>query len=52
LNAQSIEVYDLSQDVIRCDATTVSGAHAVTAGGLLQFGRYYSAWGSSMSREE
>jgi transposase len=38
LNARSIEVYDLSQDVIRCDATTVSGEHEVTAGGLLQFG--------------
>ena len=38
LNAQSIEVYDLSQDVIRCDATTVSGEHEVTAEGLLQFG--------------
>jgi transposase len=34
LNAQSIEVYDLSQDVIRCDATTVSGEHEVTAAGL------------------
>jgi transposase len=38
LNARSIAVYDLSQDVIRCDATTVSGAHEVIAGGLLQFG--------------
>jgi transposase len=38
LNARSIEVYDLSQAVIRCDATTVSGDHEVTAGGLLQFG--------------
>jgi len=38
LNARSIEVYALSQDVIRCDATTVSGDHEVTAGGLLQFG--------------
>jgi transposase len=38
LNARSIAVYDLSQDVIRCDATTVSGAHEVTAGGLFQFG--------------
>src|SRR5712692_4968942 len=38
LNAQSIEVYDLAQAVIRCDATTVSGEHAVTAEGLLQFG--------------
>jgi transposase len=31
-------IYDLSQDVVRCDATTVSGDHEVTAGGLLQFG--------------
>src|SRR3989441_10413428 len=38
LNARSIEVYALPQDVIRCDATTVSGDHEVTAGGLLQFG--------------
>ena len=38
LNARSIEVYALPQDVIRCDATTVSGAHEVTEGGLLQFG--------------
>src|SRR5713101_8137684 len=39
LNARSIEVYALSQDVIRCDATTVSGAHEVTAGGLVPFGQ-------------
>ena len=38
LNACSIEVYELPQDVIRCDATTVSGAHDVTEGGLVQFG--------------
>ena len=38
LNARSIAVYPLPQDVIRCDATTVSGEHEVTAGGLLQFG--------------
>src|SRR2546428_5708500 len=38
LNARSIAVYVLLQDVIRCDATTVSGAHDVTAGGLVQFG--------------
>src|SRR6266852_2389837 len=38
LNARSIEVYALSQDVIRCDATTVSGDHEVTEEGLLQFG--------------
>src|SRR6266700_1249697 len=38
LNARSIEVHALAQDVIRCDATTVSGEHEVTEGGLLQFG--------------
>jgi transposase len=38
LHARSIEVHALPQDVIRCDATTVSGAHAVTEGGLVQFG--------------
>jgi transposase len=38
LNARSIAVYTLTQDVIRCDATTVSGDHKVTAGRLLQFG--------------
>src|SRR6266700_2292771 len=39
LNARSITIYDLSQDVIRCDATTVSGDHEVTAEGLFQFGQ-------------
>src|SRR2546427_5858097 len=39
LHARSLEVYALSQDVIRCDATTVSGTHEVTEGGLLQFGQ-------------
>src|SRR5437867_743264 len=38
LNARSIEVHALAQDVIRCDATTVSGTHEVTEGGLVQFG--------------
>jgi transposase len=38
LNERSIEMYDLAQHVIRCDATTVSGAHEVTEGGLVQFG--------------
>ncbi len=38
LNERSIEVYAWPQDVIRCDATTVSGDHEVTEGGLLQFG--------------
>jgi transposase len=39
LNACSIEVHALPQDVIRCDATTVSGDHKVTEGGLVQFGQ-------------
>src|SRR5207245_10465076 len=39
VHARSIEVYALPQDMIRCDATTVSGAHEVTAEGLLQFGQ-------------
>jgi transposase len=38
LNARSIEVHALPQDIIRCDATTVSGEHEVPEGGLLQFG--------------
>src|SRR5919199_3082972 len=38
LNERSIEAYDLSQNVIRCDATTVSGDHEVTEEGLVQFG--------------
>jgi transposase len=38
LNERSIEVYDLAQEVIRCDATTVSGDHEVIDGGLFQFG--------------
>ena len=38
LNARSIEVYAVPQDVIRCDATTVSGDHDVTDGGLGQCG--------------
>ena len=37
-NERSREVHALSQAVIRCDATTVSGDHDVTDGGLLQFG--------------
>src|SRR5712691_2956393 len=39
LNARSIAVHALPQDVIRCDATTVSGDHEVAAGGLWQFGQ-------------
>jgi len=38
LNVRSIEVHAWPQDIIRCDATTVSGDHEVTEGGLLQFG--------------
>src|SRR6266403_6189500 len=43
LNARSLEVHALPQDVIRCDATTVSGDHEVTAGGLVQFGHSQDA---------
>jgi transposase len=39
LQARSVEVYALPQDVSRCDATTVSGDHEVTEEGLLQFGQ-------------
>src|SRR5215468_3751493 len=38
VHVRSIEVHALPQDIIRCDATTVSGDHEVTAGGLWQFG--------------
>jgi transposase len=38
LNTRSLEVHALSPDVIRCDATTVSGTHEVRDGGLVQFG--------------
>ncbi len=38
LKARRPAVDDLSQDVIRCEATTGSGAHEVTAGGLGPFG--------------
>src|SRR5215470_9582233 len=37
LNARSIEVYPLPQDVIRCDATTVSLHHETTAVAMLRF---------------
>ena len=39
LHARRIEVYDLAQDVLRGDATTVSGDHEVTEEGLVQFGQ-------------
>jgi transposase len=38
LKARSIERYDWSQAVIRCEATTVSGDHKGTEGGLVQVG--------------
>ena len=37
-NAHRMAVYPVPQDVICCDATTVSGEHDVREGGLLQFG--------------
>jgi transposase len=39
LNARSLAVDALPQDVIRCEATTGSGAHAVTDEGLVQCGQ-------------
>ena len=39
LHARSLEIAALSQDVIRCDAPPVAGAHEVPAGGLGQFGQ-------------
>ena len=39
LHARSMEVHALPQDVLRCDATTVSGDHEGTAGGLRQCGQ-------------
>jgi transposase len=38
LNEHSMTVYDLSAEVIRCDATTVSVDHEVVDGGRVQFG--------------
>jgi len=38
LNERSMPVYDLSAEVIRCDATTGSACHEVVDGGLVQFG--------------
>ncbi len=38
LSQSSISVYDLPCDVVRCDATTVSGYHSPTATGVFQFG--------------
>ena len=43
LHERRRELDDWSQDVLRCEATTVSGAHAVTAGGLGQFGHRQDA---------
>jgi transposase len=37
-NERSMTVHDLPTEVIRCDATTVSGSHDVVEGGLVQFG--------------
>jgi transposase len=39
VNTRSIEVYAVHPEVIRCDATTVSGEHEVTAEGLFQCGQ-------------
>ena len=38
LGSRAISVYDLTQEVVRFDATTVSGYHEVTGNGLFQYG--------------
>jgi transposase len=38
LHERSMTLYDLSAEVIRCDATTVSADHEVVDGGLVPFG--------------
>jgi len=38
LSVNSIEVFDLPQDIVRCDATTISGLNAVEKNGLMQYG--------------
>jgi hypothetical protein len=38
LTENTIEVFDLEKDTIRCDATTVSGYHEAVAGGVFQYG--------------
>jgi transposase len=38
LSENTIEVFDLEKDTIRCDATTVSGYHEAVAGGVFQYG--------------
>jgi transposase len=38
LGSRAISVYDLKQEVVRFDATTVSGYHQVTENGLFQYG--------------
>ena len=38
LNKRTIDIYELSTEVIRCDPTTVSGHHDIREGGLMQYG--------------
>ena len=38
LSKNSIEVYDLPKNIVRCDATTASGYHKPVEGGIFQFG--------------
>lgn len=38
LGSRAISVYNLKQQVVRLDATTVSGHHEITENGLFQFG--------------
>ncbi len=38
LSRRTVSVYELPTEVVRCDATTVSGHHEVTGDGMFQFG--------------
>ena len=38
LSANSIEVYELPKETVRCDATTVSGYHQISEEGIFQYG--------------
>jgi len=39
MNDKTIEVYKLPTEIVRCDATSVSGYHQVNEDGIIQFGQ-------------
>ncbi len=40
LNEKTIKVYDLETEIVRCDATSVTGDYQVVSEGLIQFGHH------------